>query len=589
VKNPYLRPSAQSAKTPYRFDLRLTLNAGLPIQDIASPSHKVTVAYAGPAQATITLDPAETDGGNRDFIAQYRLAGQQIASGLLLDRSDPENFFLLMMQPPAQIAAAQIPPREYLFVVDVSGSMHGFPLDLSKKLLRDLIGHLRPTDWFNILLFAGQSAVLAERSLPATPGNLQRALDLLDHHQGGGGTELLPALRRALQLPRPDGTSRTVIVATDGYVSVEKDTFQVIRDHLGEANLFAFGIGSSVNRFLIEGLARAGMGEPFVVTQPDQAAAKAAEFRQLIQTPVLTGIQVRYDGFEAYETDPPQLPDVFAERPVVVVGKWRGAPQGEIVVSGVRGGEPYRQTFKVAEAQPSPANAALRYLWARSRIARLDDDNRLLKDDARVREVTDLGLKYSLLTAYTSFVAIDSAMRLKEGETATTVKQPLPLPEGVPESAVGTGFAAQMKSQALMYARPRQMESSEPFPVAVAPPRSTPAPSEPPKPSMTTAPLQLATVTILSGTLSAGVVKTMFAQDQALARCAAKAAKARKHQRLVLTLTVDAQGQVTTVKPADDQQHVEPWMKCVMEALQAWQLPVNGQAAKIRLEIEREA
>ena len=467
--------------------------------------------------------------------------------------------------------------------------MHGFPLDMAKELLRDLIGHLRPTDWFNLLLFAGQSAVFAERSLPATRNNLQRALDLLDHHQGGGGTELLPALRRALQLPRPDGTSRTVIVATDGYVSVEKDTFQVIRDHLGEANLFAFGIGSSVNRFLIEGLARAGMGEPFIMTQPDQAAAKAAEFRQLIQTPILTGIQVQYDGFEAYETDPPQLPDVFAERPVVVVGKWRGEPKGEIVVSGVRGGEPYRQTFKVAEAQPSPANAALRYLWARSRIARLDDDNRLLKDDARVREVTDLGLKYSLLTAYTSFVAIDSAVHLKEGETATPVKQPLPLPEGVPESAVGTGFAAQMKPQALMYARPRQMESSEQFPVAAAPPRSVPTPSEPPKPSLTTAPLQLATVTILSGTLSAEAVKTIFAQDQALARCAAKAAKARKRQRFVLTLTVDARGQVTTVKPADDQQHVEPWMKCMMEALQAWQLPVNGQAAKIRLEIEREA
>ncbi len=183
-------------------------------------------------------------------------------------------------------------------------------------------------------------------------------------------------------------------------------------------------------------MARAGMGEPFVMTHPDQASAKAAEFRQLIETPVLTGIQVQYKNFDAYALDPAHIPDVFAERPVIVVGKWRGAPKGEIEVSGAQGGRTYRQTFNVAEFNPSTAHAALRYLWARNRIARLDDDNHLAPDDARTQEVTDLGLKYSLLTAYTSFVAVDSEVRLKEGQ-ATTVKQPLPLPQGVPNTAVG--------------------------------------------------------------------------------------------------------------------------------------------------------
>lgn len=584
IKNPYLRPDEKSesnTKTPYRFDLRLTLNAGLPIQDIASPTHKVNITYANPAQATVVLDPAEADGGNRDFIAKYRLAGNQIESGLLLNQGESENFFLLMMQPPTEIAAAQIPPREYLFIVDVSGSMYGFPLDITKKLLQDLISHLRPTDWFNILLFAGQSTVLAERSLSATPDNLQRALQLLDDQQGGGGTELLPALRRALQLPRPKGVSRTVIIATDGYVSVEKDAFQVIRDHLGEANLFAFGIGSSVNRFLIEGIARAGMGEPFVILKPDQAAAKAAEFRQLIQTPALTGIKVQYDGFNAYEVDPPQIPDVFAERPVVIVGKWRGEPKGEIVVSGTQGDKLYRQIFKVAETAPSPANVALRSLWARSRIARLDDDNQLAEDDARVQEVTDLGLKYNLLTAYTSFIAIDSAIRLKEGEKATAVQQPLPLPQGVPQSAVGGGSMANlaMVRNSINANAPQQtmQESALAFS-----PESLPLPKR-------KAPLKLVAVTVLSGTVSTEGIKTTFSQDQSILRCSSDVAKAKNGQRVILTLSIDAQGKVTAVKPADDKQAVEPWVKCLMEALKAWQLPVvNGQTAEIRLEVEVE-
>lgn len=587
IKNPYLRPDGKSesnTKTPYRFDLRLTLNAGLPIQDIASPTHKVNITYANPAQATVALDPAEADGGNRDFIAKYRLAGNQIESGLLLNQGESENFFLLMMQPPTEIAATQIPPREYLFIVDVSGSMYGFPLDITKKLLQDLIGHLRPTDWFNILLFAGQSTVLAECSLSATPDNLQRALQLLGNQQGGGGgTELLPALRRALQLPRPEGVSRTVIIATDGYVSVEKDAFQVIRDHLGEANLFAFGIGSSVNRFLIEGIARAGMGEPFVILKPDQAATKAAEFRQLIQTPALTGIKVQYDGFAAYEVDPPQIPDVFAERPVVIVGKWRGEPKGEIVLSGTQGDKPYRQIFKVAETAPSPANAALRSLWARSRIARLDDDNQLAKNDARVQEVTDLGLKYNLLTAYTSFIAIDSAIRLKEGEKATTVQQPLPLPQGVPQSAVGGGSLSQianlnleMTTRNWTSAPSRAMQES----ALAFSPESLPLPKR-------KAPLKLVAVTVLSGTVSTDGIKTIFSQDQSIVRCSSDVAKAKNGQRVILTLSIDAQGKVTAVKPADDKQAVEPWVKCLMETLKAWQLPVvNGQTAEIRLEVE---
>jgi Ca-activated chloride channel family protein len=261
----------------------------------------VNIAYDGKSHATIRLDPADKAGGNRDFILRYRLEGGQIASGLLLYQGEQENFFLLMMQPPKGVSLSQIPPREYIFIMDVSGSMNGFPINISKKLLQDLIGNLRPTDLFNVVLFAGGSAVMAEKSLPATADNIKRALEVIDREQGGGGTELLPALKRALALPKAEGFSRSVVIATDGYVDVEKEAFDLIRQNLDEANLFAFGIGSSVNRFLIEGLARVGQGEPFVVLNPEQAPAQAAKFRELIQSPVLTAIKVDYGQFQVYD------------------------------------------------------------------------------------------------------------------------------------------------------------------------------------------------------------------------------------------------------------------------------------------------
>ena len=291
------------------------------------PHTRVDIRYKGSNFASIRLNSSEKSGGNRDFILKYRLSGGKIETGLLLSKGEKENFFLLMLQPPKRIKEDQIPPREYMFIVDVSGSMNGFPLNISKKLLKDLIGHLRPSDRFNVLLFAGGSTVMAEKSLPATRQNINHAINVIDRQRGGGGTRSLPALKKALSLQGTKGYSRNLVIVTDGYVSVEKEAFDLIRNNLGNANMFAFGIGSSVNRHLIEGMARVGMGEPFIITRPDDAQKKAEKFRKLIESPVLTGITVDFDKFNAYDIEPPSIPDVMAQRPVLLFGKWRGEPK----------------------------------------------------------------------------------------------------------------------------------------------------------------------------------------------------------------------------------------------------------------------
>ena len=433
VKNPYLR---QGENPTYAFDLSVDLAAGMPIADLVCPSHKVETIFPGPRLAKVKLDRSENRGGNRDFILRYRLAGGRIQSGLLLSEGDQENFFLLMMQPPKRVVPEQVPGREYIFIVDVSGSMHGFPLEISKTLLKNLIGRLRPADRFNVLLFSGGSSVLAEQSLPAGQENIDRAIRLIDRQQGGGGTELLPALKRALSLDKPEGYSRTLVIATDGYVTVEEEVFDLIRKNIGRANLFAFGIGSSVNRQIIEGMAHVGVGEPFILTRPEEAPSQAERFREMIQSPVLTRIRVDFNGFSVAEVEPAGVPDLFAERPIILFGKWRGQPQGKITLTGLSGEGPFREVIEVKGITPLKTNRALRYLWARQRITILSDFNRLRSDDRRIREITDLGLTYNLLTAYTSFVAVDTEIR-NQGGTATTVKQPLPLPQGVSDYAVG--------------------------------------------------------------------------------------------------------------------------------------------------------
>jgi Ca-activated chloride channel family protein len=314
--------------------------------------------------------------------------------------------------------------------------MSGFPLDTAKELLRDLIGRLEPTDTFNVLLFSGTSHLMSPQSVPASPENTAAAISVIDEQRGGGGTELNAALFRALQVPRTDGFARSVVLVTDGFISAEADVFRLISANLGRTNFFAFGIGSSVNRHLIEGVARAGQGEPFVVTGPEEAPTVSDRFRRYIESPVLTNISITAEGFDAYDLEPAGFPDLLAERPLVALGKWRGTPTGRIVIRGRSGNGPYEQVLDVGAVAPAAANQALRQLWARARVAALADYGLTGSAEAHRAEIVALGLKYTLLTAFTSFVAVLEVVRNPGGE-GHDVNQPLPLPEGVSNAAVG--------------------------------------------------------------------------------------------------------------------------------------------------------
>ncbi len=439
VENPYLE-EGESAN--YSFDISVAVSGGMPIRQMVCTSHRTRIDYISENQANVQLDPAESNGGDRDFILRYRLSGDRIENGLLLYQGESENFFLLMVQPPERIKPEEIPAREYIFIVDVSGSMHGFPLEISKSLIRDLVRNLRKQDYFNLLLFAGGSSLLSHQSLPASEEKIMKALDVIDQQRGGGGTELLPALKQALALPRPGKISRTIVIATDGYVNVEREAFDLIRGSLNSANMFAFGIGSSVNRYLIEGLARSGQGESFVVTEYAEAKVMADRFRKYIQTPVLTDVKYDFDYFDTYDIEPVSIPDVFAERPVILFGKWKGNAQGSVTVTGRQAGNRlFRNKTEIARFEPRASHQALRYLWARNRIALLSDYLGVDQDEESKREVTTLGLTYNLLTEFTSFLAIDSERR-NDSQDITTVKQPLPLPQGVSRYALGSSARA---------------------------------------------------------------------------------------------------------------------------------------------------
>ena len=365
---PYKRAGAAA---PFKVSIAARISAGMPVYDVKSPSHGIATQVGEKSATSVQI--RDNNPGNRDFILRYRLSSSEVASGLMLYEGAKEKFFLMMVQPPRRPKPEAIPAREYVFIIDVSGSMHGYPLEVTGKLMKELFSKLRPADRFNVMLFSGGSSLLADSGLDATPENIERAVAFVTSSPGAGGTRLLSALEQALLLAPDQERSRSFVVVTDGYISAERETFDFVRANLGRANVFAFGIGSSVNRHLIEGLAKAGLGVPFVATSEAEAQSVATEFRRYIESPVLTNVGVTYDGFHAYDQQPLAIPDVFANRPVVVFGKWKGPATGKVTLTGISGNGRFVNTFDVADVPRGSSTSALRYLWARSRIADLSD------------------------------------------------------------------------------------------------------------------------------------------------------------------------------------------------------------------------
>jgi len=440
----------QSGGLIYDFDINVTLNTFVPLASVKSNSHKIVNKQISPQRMLISLDKSEVKSGNRDFILSYKPAGDKIETGLILHEDGRDKNFMLVVQPPKRVNPQEVVPREYIFVIDVSGSMNGFPISISKKAMEQLLRRLRPDDLFNLILFASGTEQFSSQSLPASDKNLADALSFVNKNHGYGGTEIMPALELALNTPVNKGYSKSIVVMTDGLVGVDKEAINYIRENLSNANLYTFGIGSSINRFLLEAMATAGAGEPLIITKPEGAEAMAERFLRYIESPVLTDVSIEFDGFLAYDYEPKKPFDLTAERPIVVYGKYTGTPSGNIKLRGKTANQSLSVNIPVEQFGIMDNSPATKYLFARNQLKLIETYDKLgsrnhysaqsLFEDV----ITEIGMKYNLLTEFTSFVAIDYEIRNETGQYEK-VHQRFPLPEGMTGSAnYASGFGVDM-------------------------------------------------------------------------------------------------------------------------------------------------
>ncbi|HEV8336163.1 MAG TPA: VIT domain-containing protein [Candidatus Polarisedimenticolia bacterium] len=439
ITPPVLGPGERSG---HDIALEVQLQTGLRLHDLASTSHAVDIDNPAPGRATVRLRQEDSI-PNKDFVLRFRLDGSAPEVTVLPHRAtagDP-GYFLMFIQPELQPAHARITPKEMIFVVDCSGSMSGEPIEKVKEAMRYALENLNPLDNFQIIRFADNVEVFAPDPVPATPSHVARALEYVDELSGNGGTILLDGVEASLSYPEDPQRLRIVSFMTDGFIGNEDEILAYLREHLGGARLFSFGVGSSPNRYLLDKMAEFGRGGVEYLPLNENAGESVRSFYDKIRNPYLTDLEVNWGDFKVSDAYPAQLPDLFLGKPIVLMGRYDQAGAGDITLHGKLGGQPYERRLTIQLPERSDGGEAIASLWARSKIEELSNQLIGNPNHELVEEITDVALSHRLVSAYTSFVAVEEQPRTEPVEPEQ-VKVPLVMPEGMKEEPVASTDSA---------------------------------------------------------------------------------------------------------------------------------------------------
>ena len=352
------------------------------------------------------------------------MIGKRLEDAVLTNYGKNGGFFSLILSPPERLSAEDITPKEIVFVLDTSGSMSGFPIEKAKESMKLALDNLYPDDTFNLITFAGDTHVLFEKPVPATRANMDRAQEFLASRSGGGGTEMMTAIKAALAPSDSQEHIRIVCFMTDGHVGNDFEIISEVQKH-PNARVFSFGIGDSVNRFLLDQIAKEGRGEAEYVLLKDDGSRAAKRFHERIRNPYLTDISIEWNGLPVTEIYPKRIPDLFGAKPVVVFGRYAKAANGTIKLKGKIGGQFFEREIAVNFSDNATENDVMATLWARTKIDNLmsqnwNFDTEETTETPRLKnEIVKLGLDYRLLTQFTSFVAVEERIVKQNGKTKT--------------------------------------------------------------------------------------------------------------------------------------------------------------------------
>jgi len=351
-------------------------------------------------------------------------------------------YHLLMVMPPDQDEVSPVVmPREMIFIVDTSGSMHGVSMSQAKRAVHLALKALKPGDLFNVIEFDSYTTALRPQSVMASSRNISEALRFVEKLQADGGTEMRPALELALESPAQETHLRQIVFITDGSVGYEDEMFSMIEENLGAARLFTVGIGSAPNSLFMRKAAEAGRGSYTFISALHEVREKMDSLFRKLENPQVTDIEVSWPSGVIVDTYPSVVPDLYLGEPVTVKARASNAFRSSDAVR--IGGNSVTGAWATELSLGGPTQSGgVAALWARARIGELTDAERRGANPEETRaEILETALTHHLVSKYTSLIAVDKTPARPAGDPLSSEQVPNLMPYGQSTNAI-FGFPA---------------------------------------------------------------------------------------------------------------------------------------------------
>ena len=469
--------SADSDLTKYTYPLSLAKSASAPIgnllvemeiesenelRTVYSPSHEVAIDRKDDHHVCISYEGTDVDPDD-NFLFYYSVSDDHFGITLLMHRANEkeDGYFQLLVSPKYKVKQTEIVEKNFIYVLDHSGSMAGRKVAQAKEALRYCVQNLNDGDRFNLILFneditsladrlsrgkewfGGEcwpdSTVLSDKLIDVKNGR-EKAFAFIDGIEGRGMTNINDALRTALAEKSDPNRPRIIVFLTDGCPTVGVTNAAQILENVAKANknlsrIFVFGVGYDVNDHLLDKMAADNGGtRNYVTPNEDIEDAVSSLFRKMNE-PVLVDVGINFGQIITKELTPKNLPDLFREDQLTILGRYEG--HGDIVLKlrGIIGSERYEFSKNVHFSELEPDNDYLPHLWAQRRIAELVDQAALGDgSDELYKEIKRLSKKYGVPTPYTSFVDADDGSLRKmydDSRISDAYTAAIPIPDRI--------------------------------------------------------------------------------------------------------------------------------------------------------------
>ena len=397
---------------PDNGSLHVTLPEGTGIGTPYSPTHTLSTTRTG-ERTQVSLDA--TTGGDLELFLPLR---QGLVGMTALPHAEAgEDGYVMLLLAPALRQEGAVVPRDLTFVIDVSGSMSGQKMEQARAAVRQALGSLRPEDRFRLIAFSSGVRLFREEFAAATGGNLLAARQFVDGLSADGGTNISGALDAALGATVAENRLPIVFFLTDGVPSVgeqEPDRIAAMAaGRIGRNRVFTIGVGHDVNTYLLDRLAQEGHGAVEYVAPEADVEVAVGNLVGKLSRPALVNLRLIDSPVRLVDLSPGTLPDLFFGEEMVVFGRYHGSGEGDIVIEGERNGRRERFVTTAVFPRVEPANDFIPRLWASRRIGDLTRQVRLEGNSATtIQQIRDLGLRYGILTEYTSYLVQEPQVAL---------------------------------------------------------------------------------------------------------------------------------------------------------------------------------